>query len=64
MAFTFNRDEFSGRTAGTGFGCFNQPCFFAGEVSVPRVPMPAPAGFALLALGVIGLGTVRRGQSA
>ncbi|MCW8087319.1 PEP-CTERM sorting domain-containing protein [Sabulicella glaciei] len=64
VAFAFDRDDFTGRTAGTGFGCFNQPCFFAGEISVPRVPVPAPGALALLALGVLGVGMVRRRQPA
>ncbi|WP_207541147.1 hypothetical protein [Sabulicella rubraurantiaca] len=45
-------------------------CYFSGAVSpavlitpAGPVPVPAPTGFAFLALGMVGLGIVRRGQA-
>ncbi|MCW8086617.1 hypothetical protein [Sabulicella glaciei] len=56
---------FSGDAVALGTGCNAtfDPCLFSGPITA-AMAVPAPGGVALLALGVLGLGFVRRGQAS
>ncbi|MCW8084714.1 hypothetical protein [Sabulicella glaciei] len=56
---------FSGDAVAIGTGCDAafDPCLFSGPITA-AMAVPAPGGVALLALGVLGLGLVRRGQAS